>query len=287
MQLLRSVLYLPGSNARALEKARSLPADALIFDLEDAVAPKMKSQARDQVAGAVAEGGFGHRKVIIRINALESQWGAEDLEAALSVRPEAILLPKAARARDIAVVADVLTASDADHPTALWAMIETPQGVLAASEIAKAPRLEAFVVGTNDLAKDLGCRPGPDRAPLLTALSMTVLAAKSAGIACLDGVYNAFRDVDGLRDECNQGRDFGFDGKTLIHPSQIDIANDIFAPSPEDIAEAREIVEAHRTAERDGAGVAVLNGKIVEALHVETARATLAKADAIAEHSRP
>ncbi|MHA3978287.1 HpcH/HpaI aldolase/citrate lyase family protein [Halovulum sp. GXIMD14794] len=279
----RSVLYMPGSNARALEKARSLPADALILDLEDAVSPDAKTEARGLVAGAVAEGGYGARRLIVRINGLDTRWGAEDLEAALSVRPHAILLPKISRARDVAVVADTLSAADPNHPTALWAMIETPQGVLNAAEIARAPRMEGFVLGTNDLAKDLRCRTRGDRLPLIGALSQTLLAARAAGIMCIDGVYNAFKDDAGLRAECEQGRDLGFDGKTLIHPAQIAIANDVFAPTEAEIAEAKRQVEAFDAALARGEGVAVLDGKIVENLHVETARQTLAKAQAIAD----
>lgn len=279
----RSVLYMPGSNPRALEKARSLPADALILDLEDAVAPDMKAQARDLVAGAVAEGGYGARRLIIRINGLDTRWGAEDLEAALSVRPHAILLPKVARVRDVAVVADTLSAADPNHPTRLWAMIESPQGVLNAAEIARAPRMAAFIMGTNDLAKELGCRNRADRLPLLGALSHSLLAARAAGILCIDGVYNAFKDDAGLRSECEQGRDMGFDGKTLIHPAQIAIANDVFAPTEGEVTEARRQVEAFDQARARGEGVAVLDGKIVENLHVETARQTLAKAQAIAD----
>ncbi len=279
----RSVLYMPGSNQRALEKARGLPADALILDLEDAVAPDAKDTARKLVAGAVAEGSYGSRRLLIRINGLDTRWGAEDLEAALSVRPHAILLPKVARARDVAVIADTLSAADPRHPTELWAMIETPQGVLNAAEIARAPRMAGFVMGTNDLVKDLRCRNRADRLPLMGALSHCLLAARAAGIVCLDGVYNAFRDEAGLRSECEQGRDLGFDGKTLIHPAQLAIANDVFAPTEEELATARAQVEAYEAARARGEGVAVLNGQIVENLHVETARQTLAKAQAIAD----
>ncbi|MSU89580.1 CoA ester lyase [Rhodobacteraceae bacterium 2CG4] len=274
---------MPGSNARALEKARGLPADALILDLEDAVSPDAKDAARDLVAGAVGEGGYGARRLMIRINGLDTRWGAEDLEAALSVRPHAILLPKVARARDVAVIADTLSAADPNHPTTLWAMIETPLGVLNAAEIARAPRMAGFVLGTNDLAKDLHCRGRTDRLPLLGALSQALLAARAAGILCIDGVYNAFRDDAGLRAECEQGRDLGFDGKSLIHPAQIAIANDVFAPTEAEIALARAQVAAHDAAHARGEGVAVLNGRIVENLHVETARQTLAKAQAIAD----
>ena len=283
MHPFRSVLYMPGSNARALDKARTLPADALILDLEDAVAPDAKETARTQVARAVGEGNYGPRRLVIRINALDTPWGASDLEAALSVRPHAILLPKVGTARQAAVVADTLEAADPDHPSDLWAMIETPQGVLNAAEIARAPRMAGFVMGTNDLAKDLRCTPGADRAPLVPALMHCLTAARAAGLLAIDGVYNAMKDADGLRRECAQGRDMGFDGKTLIHPAQLEVANEVFAPGPGEIARAEAEVAAWEAARAEGRGVAVLDGRIVENLHVETARATLAKAKAIAD----
>jgi len=276
---------MPGSNARALDKARSLPADALILDLEDAVAPDAKESARDLVAAAVSEGGYGERRLLIRINALDTPWGAVDLEAAMAVRPHGILLPKVARTRDVKVVAQMLEESDTDHPSQVWAMIETPAGVLAAEKVAAAPRMAGFVLGTNDLLGDMGARFVPDRTPLLPALSHCLLAARAAGLVCLDGVYNAFKDEDGLLAEARQGRDLGFDGKTLIHPAQIDAANRVFAPSEEDIDLARRQVAAFEEADRQGKGVAVLDGRIVENLHVRTARQTLAKAEAIARMS--
>ncbi len=281
----RSVLYMPGSNARALDKARSLPADALILDLEDAVAPDAKESARELVASAVAEGGYGERRLLIRINALDTPWGAVDLEAAMAVRPHGILLPKVSRVRDVNVVAQMLEESDPDHPSRIWAMIETPAGVLAAQKVAGAPRMAGFVLGTNDLLSDMGARFVPDRTPLLPALSHCLLAARAAGLVCLDGVYNAFRDEDGLLAEARQGRDLGFDGKTLIHPAQIEVANRVFGPSEEDIELARRQVAAFEEAEKQGKGVAVLDGRIVENLHVRTARQTLAKAEAIARMS--
>nr|WP_171321470.1 CoA ester lyase [Halovulum dunhuangense] len=278
----RSVLYMPGSNPRALEKARSLPADALILDLEDAVAPDAKGTARDLVTAAVREGGFGKRRLLVRINALDTEWGRADLEAAIAARPHGILLPKVSRPELIETVAAGLPEG---HPSRVWAMMETPEGVLNAAAIAGAPRMEGFVLGTNDLAKDLGTRHRPDRLPLLHALSQCLLAARAAGLVCLDGVYNAFRDEAGLEAECAQGRDMGFDGKTLIHPVQLEIANRIFAPSEEELALARAQVAAFEEAQAKGLGVAVLDGRIVENLHVETARRTLAKADAIARMS--
>jgi (3S)-malyl-CoA thioesterase len=277
----RSVLYMPGSNPRALEKARTLAADALILDLEDAVAPAEKARARDLVVEAVRSGGYGRRKLVIRINGLDTDWGAADLAAAAAAGPDAILLPKANRPEDVVAVAEGTGA--APDRTAIWAMMETPLGVLNAAAIAAAhPRLAGFVLGTNDLAKELRCGTPADRLPMIAALSVCLLAARAHGLVCIDGVYNAFRDEEGLRAECEQGRDLGFDGKTLIHPGQIAVANEVFAPSEAEIEEARAIVAAFEEAEARGAGVAVLNGRIVENLHVETARRLIARAEAIA-----
>lgn len=279
----RSVLYMPGSNPRALEKARGLPADALILDLEDAVAPDAKATARQTVGAALAEGGYGARRLLLRVNGADTPWGAEDLRLAIALRPHGVLLPKVGRAADVASVAAAIDDADPDHPTQIWAMIESPDGVLNAAEIAHAPRMAGFVLGTNDLLKDLGALGLADRSPLAMSLQLALLAARSARIVCIDGVYNAFRDDDGLRAECEQGRALGFDGKSLIHPAQLAIANEVFAPDAEAIALAHAQVAAHEAAEARGEGVAVLDGKIVENLHVVTARATLAKAAAIAE----
>jgi (3S)-malyl-CoA thioesterase len=277
----RSVLYMPGSNARALEKARSLPADALILDLEDAVAPPEKDKARKLVSEAIAAGGYGRRKLIVRINALDTAWGKDDLAAVVGVKPDAVLLPKADRAEDILAVAEGI--ADAPGDIAIWAMMETPLGILNAGEIAAShPRLGGFVLGTNDLVKDLRCGNPADRLPLLAALSICLLAARAHGLVCVDGVYNAFRDEDGLRAECEQGRDLGFDGKTLIHPAQIAVANEVFAPSEAALERARAEVAAFEEAEARGEGVAVLDGRIVENLHVESARRLLARAETIA-----
>lgn len=278
----RSVLYIPGSNARALDKARSLPVDAIIFDLEDAVAVDAKADARATLAAALAEGGYGQRFGIVRINGLDSDWGSADLDAILPTGPQAVLLPKAESAAQVEAVAARLDAVPACADTRIWTMMETPRGILNAAEIAAAPRMGGFVMGTNDLAKELRTRFTPDRQPLVTSLQICLLAARAAGIAVVDGVYNAFKDDDGLRRECEQGRDMGFDGKTLIHPAQVAIANEIFAPSQEDIDLARRQIEAFEAAEADGKGVAVVDGKIVENLHIVTARQTLAKAEAIA-----
>ena len=277
MQPFRSALYMPGSNPRALDKARSLPCDALLFDLEDAVALDEKTAARATLAGALAEGGYGRRVRIVRINGLDTEWGRDDVSAVAGMACDGVLLPKVDGPHHVDALAELLP------ETPVWVMIETARGVLNAAAIAAHPRVAGFVIGTNDLAKELGTRPSPDRAPLWTALQTCVLAARASGIVVLDGVYNAFRDEDGLRRECVQGRDFGMDGKTLIHPAQLAIANEVFGPSSDEIDLARRQIAAFEAAEAEGQGVAVLDGRIVENLHVVTARATLAKAAAIAE----
>lgn len=273
---LRSVLYIPGSKPRALDKARGLACDAIIFDLEDAVTPEEKEAARETLAGALAEGGYGTRYKIIRINGLDTPWGAADAKAAAAMSPDAILLPKVNGPSDL----DALAAIVGDMP--LWAMMETPLGMLNAGDIAAHARLQAMVMGTNDLAKDLQTRFRPDRLPLMTGLGLSVLAAKAHECAIIDGVYNAFKDDEGLRVECDQGRDMGFDGKTLIHPAQLDVANAAFSPSEAEIDLARRQIAAFEEMEASGQGVAVVDGKIVENLHVATARETLAKVEAIA-----
>jgi len=278
----RSVLYMPGSNPRALEKAQSLPADALILDLEDAVAPTEKESARALVCAEDRVRSYGLRQVLIRINALDTTWGAEDLIAAGEAAPDGILIPKVNTAADIQSVATAL--DRVPERTRLWAMMETPLSILNAQDIAQAhPRLAGFVLGTNDLIKELGAQFTPERAPVLSSLSTCLLAARANGLTCVDGVYNAFKDADGLRAECEQGRALGFDGKTLIHPAQIDITNEVFAPSQDDLDLAKRQIEAFDAATASGAGVAVVDGRIVENLHIKTARKTLAKADAIAE----
>lgn len=272
----RSVLYIPASKVRALEKARDLPVDAIIFDLEDAVAPDEKLAARKTLAGALAADGYGPRFRIVRVNGAMTEWGAGDLAAIGPLAPDAILLPKVDGPDDVAAVARHLTGT-----TTLWAMMETAAGILNAAAIARAPRLGGLVMGTNDLAKELGCRDRPDRLPLMTALQTCLMAARAAEIPCIDGVFNAFRDDDGLREECAQGRDLGMDGKTLIHPSQVAIANAVFSPTAEEADLARRQIAAFDAAVADGQGVAVLDGRIVENLHVDTARRTLAKLAAI------
>ena len=273
---LRSVLYIPGSKPRALDKARNLPVDAIIFDLEDAVTIEEKEAARETLAEALATGGYGARLKIIRVNGLDTPWGAEDAKAALNMDGDAILMPKVSTPADL----DAMAAITGDTP--LWAMMETALGMLNAGQIATHPRLQGMVMGTNDLAKELQLRPRADRLGLQPGLGLCLLAAKAEGIAILGGVYNAFKDDAGLDAECQQGRDMGFDGKTLIHPAQIDIANAAFSPSEADIDLARRQIEAFEEAEAAGQGVAVVDGRIVENLHIVTARETLAKADAIA-----
>ena len=270
----RSVLYIPAANARAMEKARTLAADAIIFDLEDAVAPGEKAAARDALAGALAED-YGPRARIVRINALDTEWGEADASAFAS-GADAVLVPKVNRAADLDRVARIVP------DTPLWAMMETPAAMLNAAEIAAHPRLEGMVMGTNDLAKDIGARFRADRLPMMAGLGLCLLAAKAHGKIIVDGVFNAFKDDDGLRAECDQGRDMGFDGKTLIHPDQLAITNAAFAPTEAEIALARRQIAAFDAATAEGKGVAVVDGKIVENLHVDTARATLARADAIA-----
>ena len=273
---LRSVLYIPGSKPRALDKARTLAVDAIIFDLEDAVAPDEKVSARATLAEALAQGGYGARLKIIRINGLDTEWGAEDAAAVREMGADAVLLPKV----DGPAQLDALAAITGDIP--LWAMMETPLGMMNAAGIAGHGLCAGMVMGTNDLAKDMGTRFRADRLPLMTGLGLCVLAAKAQGVAIVDGVYNAFKDEDGLRNECEQGRDMGFDGKTLIHPAQVDIANAAFAPSAQEVELAERQIAAFEAALAEGQAVAVVDGRIVENLHVATARETLAKRDAIA-----
>ena len=278
----RSVLYIPGSKARALDKVPTLAADAIIFDLEDAVAPDEKAAARQTLTAWLAAQSFAPRAGMVRINALDTEWGRADLEAISVARPEAVLLPKVNSAADIETLAALLDARAEFADTRIWAMMETPLGILNAAQIAMAPRMEGFIMGTNDLAKDLNCRTRPDRLPMITALSHCLLAARAAGIVAVDGVYNSFRDEAGLEAECIQGRDLGFDGKTLIHPAQLEIANRCFAPSAAELDLARRQIAAFDAAIAEGLGVAVVDGKIVENLHIESARALLARAEAIA-----
>ncbi|WP_374422529.1 CoA ester lyase [Paracoccus sp. (in: a-proteobacteria)] len=270
----RSVLYIPASNARAMEKARTLSADAIIFDLEDAVTPAEKLPARDLLARALLAD-YGGRTRIVRINGLDTEWGEGDARA-FAGAADAVLVPKVGRAADLDRVAALVPGAP------LWAMMETPAGMLNAAAIAAHPRLQGMVMGTNDLLKDLGARTRPDRQPLMAGLGLCLLAARAHGRVIVDGVYNAFQDAAGLRAECEQGRDMGFDGKSLIHPAQLEAANEIFAPDADELDLARRQIAAFEQARAEGRGVAVLDGRIVENLHVETARARLKLAEAIA-----
>ena len=272
----RSVLYIPGSKERALEKARGLAADAIIFDLEDAVAPDAKVEARAILKAELDKGGYGNRAKIVRINGFDTEWGKDDVAAFVGADIDAILMPKVGSAAQLDELAALIPDVD------LWAMMETPIGMLNAAEIAAHPRLKGFVMGTNDLAKELNTRFRADRLPMMGGLHMCLIAAKAHGVVIVDGVYNAFKDEDGLKAECDQGRDMGMDGKTLIHPAQLEIANAAFAPSEAEIDLAKRQIAAFEEAEASGQGVAVVDGKIVENLHVETANSILAKADAIA-----
>ena len=278
----RSLLFMPGSNPRALEKARSLPADGLIFDLEDAVAPTAKEEARTAVAAALAAGGYGERELVLRVNALDTPWGHADLAAAATMPLDAVLLPKVEDADRVRLTVALLDALGAPPERAVWCMLETPLGVLNAREIAAAsPRLAALVLGTSDLTKDLHALHTSDRQALLTALELALLAARAYGLAAIDGVHLDLADDDGFALACRQGRELGFDGKTLIHPKQLEGANLAFAPSAAEIAWARRIIAAHAEAVARGQGVVLVDGKLVENLHVENARRVVAIAGAI------
>jgi citrate lyase subunit beta / citryl-CoA lyase len=283
----RSVLYMPGSNAKALAKAVTLPADALILDLEDSVAPDAKVAARGQVAAAVRAGGFGAREVIIRVNGLHTPWGEEDLATAMAAGPDAVLLPKVDGPGAIMGAARTLREGGAPERTRIWAMMETPSAILNAGSIAAvaadpASRLGSLVMGLNDLAKETRARLSPGRSTMIVWLARCVIAARAHGVDVIDGVFNDLKDLEGFRAECVQGRDMGFDGKTLIHPSQIDVCNEAFAPSPEEVEDARAVIEAFALPENSGKGAIQVNGRMVELLHADMARRTLAIADGIA-----
>jgi citrate lyase subunit beta/citryl-CoA lyase len=278
----RSVLYMPASNPRALEKARSLAADGLIIDLEDAVAPEEKESARGIVAAALAEGGYGERELVLRVNAIDTPWGHADLAAAATMPIDAVLLPKVESPDRVALTVSLLDALGAPERLAVWCMIETPRGILCAREIAAAsPRLAALVLGTSDLTKDLHALATRDRLPLLTSLSFAVLAARACGLAILDGAHLDLADEEGFAAACRQGRELGFDGKTLIHPQQIAAANTAFAPTREEIEWSRRIIAAHAEAVAAGRGVVLVDGRLIENLHVENARRLLALAEEI------
>jgi len=279
----RSVLYMPGANARAMEKSRSLAADALIFDLEDAVAPDAKLTARTQVIQAVETGGYGRREIFIRTNGLNTPWGYDDLVAAAKAGPDAVLLPKVESAEMVRQAESVLASHGAPAELAIWCMMETPRGMLHAQEIADAsPRLGGLVMGTSDLAKDLQAQHTAMRLPLITALGLCMLAARAAGVAILDGVYLDLNDHDGFVDSCRQGAELGFDGKTLIHPKQLAAANEVFAPSADEVRLSRRIIEAYAEAEAQSKGVVLVDGKLIEKLHVDHAKRVVALAEAIA-----
>jgi citrate lyase subunit beta/citryl-CoA lyase len=276
----RSVLYMPSSNERALEKAKSIPCDGLILDLEDAVAPDAKAAARDAACAAAASGEYGAREVTIRINGAETEWHQDDLRAACAAGPAAIVVPKVGSADAVLQLVEAMAGHDAPEQTKLWAMLETPYAMLHAEEIASASdRLTVLVMGTNDLAKELFATHVPGRQPLLTGLGLCVLAARATGKAILDGVYNNVKDTDGFLEECRQGREMGFDGKTLIHPGQVEGANSAFAPSDEAVDEARGILQAWE--DGAGSGVVTHNGRMIENLHVESAQRTLTMHEAI------
>nr|WP_323777016.1 CoA ester lyase [Amylibacter sp.] len=278
----RSVLYIPGSKTRALEKAQGLPTDGIIFDLEDAVAPDTKAEARGFVADALRDLDYGSRALMVRINGFETEWAMDDLAVIMASAPDAILLPKVYSAADIEKLAAILDEDANCAHTKIWAMMETPLAMLNAREIAAAPRMAGMVLGSNDLIKDLGAQTDPARTALHTSIGLCLLAAKAYGLICIDGVYNAFRDVEGLQVELDHGRLMGFDGKSLLHPDQLAPTNTAYRPSEAEIELAKRQMAAFQQAEADGKGIAVLDGKIVENLHIVTAQALLAKADAIA-----
>jgi len=284
----RSVLYMPGSNERALEKAKTIPADALIFDLEDSVAPDGKALARDRVSAAVRNGGYGGREIVIRVNALETPWGTDDLLAACAAAPDAILVPKVVHSGDIISVAKILQGVHAPEKIRLWAMMETPMAILNARTISATAvhaenRLCCLVMGTNDLIKESRARALHDRFAVVPWLAMTLVAARAYRLDILDGVYNDFHDERGLREECERGRTLGMDGKTLIHPSQVGPCNEIFSPTEEEVEWARKIIAAFAEPENRGMGVIVVEGRMVERLHLGMAERTVAIAEQIRE----
>lgn len=284
----RSCLYMPGANTRALEKAKSIPADTLIFDLEDAVAPEAKAEAREHVCNAAKEGGYGSREIVIRINGLDTEWGLDDIKAAVEASPDALLAPKVIDGGDIDRLNDAMSRAGAPEEMGLWVMVEMPKAILNIQEIAEGAgrtRLSAFVMGTNDLAKEYRALATPDRAAFQHAFGQTLAAARAYDLLAIDGVFNNFKYPHGLRRECEQGRVLGFDGKTLIHPVQVDIANEVFAPDEADVAQARAVIDAFAAPENAGKGVIKVNGKMTELLHLEEAQRTVDVAEAIAKIS--
>lgn len=280
----RSILYMPGSNARALEKGRGLPADGLILDLEDAVAPDAKETAREQILAALKEGGYGKREIVVRVNPLDSPWGRDDVKAMAASGADAILLPKVETAAMIHELEKLMDAAGAPKSMGIQCMMETPLGMLNAQEVAGAsPRITCLVMGTSDLVKDLQAAHTPDRLPVLTSLGLCILAARAHGIAITDGVHLDLSDEEGFAAQCLQGKELGFDGKTLIHPKTIAKANEVFAPSPDEIDWSHKIIEAHAAASAEGKGVVVVDGKLIENLHVENAKRLVALSEAIKE----
>jgi citrate lyase subunit beta / citryl-CoA lyase len=288
----RSLLFMPGSNARALEKARMLPADGIILDLEDSVAPEAKGLAREQIERAIAAGGFGKREVLIRTNALDTPWWSDDVKMAAAARPDAILVPKVSSLDDLSTIAGCLRDANADGSIRVWTMIETARAVLHAEELAAAsrnvePRLAGFVFGPNDISRETRIRMQPGRATMLPMIIHCILAARSCGLEILDGPYSDFSNVGGFSQECTQARDLGFDGKTLIHPGQIEACNAIFTPPADEVARARKIIAAFELAENASRGAISLDGQMVERLHADMARRTIEIAESIADLARP
>jgi citrate lyase subunit beta/citryl-CoA lyase len=278
----RSVLYMPSSNERALDKAKTLPADAIIFDLEDAVAPDAKESARPMAVAAASSGEYGSKELTIRCNGLDTPWGADDIAAAARSGASAVVIPKVASVEYVEQVSRLLNAAGAPDTMAIWPMIETPTAIFDVRHIAAHPRVAVLVMGTNDLARELRAALVPGRHPLVPHLATALAAAREAGKVILDGVYNDVKNLEGFRDECVQGAEMGFDGKTLIHPGQVDIANDVWAPSEADVEHARKVIAAFDEAVREGRGVITVDGRMIENLHVANAQRTLAVADAIA-----
>jgi citrate lyase subunit beta / citryl-CoA lyase len=282
----RSVLYMPGANDKALEKAKMLPTDAIIFDTEDSVAPDMKAIARDKVATAVGSGDYGNRELTIRVNGLDTEWCTDDLRSAAKASPSGIVVPKIDSAADVAKVESIIESAGVSDDTRIWAMLETPAAIERAVEIAtSSERLEVLIMGTNDLAKELRAALVPGRGPLQWGLARCVNAARFAGKVILDGVYNDVKDSEGFAAECAQGAEMGFDGKTLIHPTQVDPCNAAYSPSPDEIEYSRRVIEAFEAGIAEGKGVVTVDGRMIENLHVDNARRALAIAEAIATRS--
>ena len=278
----RSVLYMPAANERALEKAKTLPADAIIFDLEDAVAPDAKEAARANAVAAASSLDYGRRELTIRCNGLDTRWGAEDLAAAANSGASAVVIPKVASVSTLDMVSSLLDAAGAPARMKIWAMIETPTAILDVRAIVAHPRVAVLVMGTNDLARELRAALIPGRHPLLAHLATALLATREAAKVILDGVYNDIKDLDGFRSECVQGAEMGFDGKTLIHPGQVEIANEVWAPTVDEVAHARRVIDAFEKGLSEGRGVVTVDGRMIENLHVDNARRAIAVADAIA-----